>query len=567
MTVGVSSTSPLGRRTTSMDRIEYDANVGTEDPLAPPASLTGRTTLRFCRCSGAADNSPVSRTDCADNEFGPGDGGCSLVDLDEHDASTERSPWRWTTQSTGGTNPTLVDPYAPPTGMFVADRRLRWSLQTVDIPRWLTAGIADDPATSDVETETFSPSASVPGVLWTHTPGEAGMQDFDELPGLGVEFRQRASHYWSGGIEPPITTREPFPCFIPFAPFLGGSRMCPFCRGHVPQPWLGFPALFRCGGVRFEAPYVQLGGFVIEPNEQRPLPGLGAFANDPGPWVWAAETGDGLHLQDGLRYAKLEEGARVARVLVELDGQLFEPGGNCPQPPCDVTPAFAAAAPTVSGGPAPLPREGHAAVLSATRATLFTIGGRDLRGGGELRDLWAHDLFAGTWRAVPVRGVTLGTVHAAAYALGVDRLLVLDEVYTTRRRGRGRHARVEVERTLRLLAIPPEGGAAEVRASWSRRTDNTTYALSVDPMGGIWIVASPEHPAIHAVARLRETSRGGIAIEGWRIGVGRLTPGGARADDAGLTVVTQLAPTRAPAVVHHAVGDLLRGPGGDGACF
>ncbi len=565
VTVGAASTDPLGRRTTTMDRILYDARVGTEDPTAPPASLMGRTTLRFCRCSAAGDDSPLSRTDCAENEFGPGDGLCSLVDLVAHDVPEEEVPWRWMTVSGGATNPTLVDPYRAPTTAFVADRTTRWSLQSIDIPRWLSTDLADDPATMELETETFTPGTSVPGVLWTHTPGEAGMPDFDELPAFGVEFRQRASHYWSGGVEPSITTREPFPCFIPFAPFLGGSRICPFCRGHLPQPWLGFPALFGCGGVRFEAPFIQLGGFVIEPNEVHPFPGLEQLANDPGPWVAAAETGDWLHARDGIRYVGLAEGRHVRRFVFEVDGQLVDPSNNnCPQ--CPAATAIAPLAALAATPLGPLAREGHSAVLSSTHAALFTIGGRDLAGGGELRDLWRYDLATGAWRALPIVDATLGTVLAATYSPVRDRLVVLDEVFGTETRGRGRRARVHVTRTIRLLELSPEGGRAAVRASWPRRSGNTTYAMSVDPAGGVWLAASPEHPAIHAVARLTDPA-GALAIDGWTLGVGRLVPNGARADDAGLTVVTQLREVRSPRIVHHATPDLRRVPGGDRECF
>ncbi len=579
VTVGVASTDPLGRRTTTMDRIAYDARIGTADPAAPPASLTGRTTLRFCRCSGGeagVDDSLASRVRCADEAFGPildpttgrrlpGDGLCSLVDLAEHDAEEERVPWRRMTVSGGRTNPTLIDPYSAPSSAFVADRTTRWSLQSIDIPRWLSARLADDPVTVEVENESFPAGTSVPGVLWTHTPGEAGMPDFDELPAFGVEFRQRASHYWSGGVEPSITTREPFPCFVPFAPFLGGSRICPFCRGHLPQPWLGFPALFGCGGVRFEAPFIQLGGFVIEPNEVHPFPGLEQLAGDPGPWVSAAETGDWLHARDGIRYVGLSDGHLVRRFVFEVDGQLVDPSNNnCPHCPA-ATASLALAAAT--GGPeGPLPREAHAAVLSSTHSALFTIGGRDLAGGGELRDLWRYDLATGAWRALPIREATLGTVHAATYSPVSDRLVVLDEVFGTETRGRGRRARVEVTRTLRLLELSPEGGRAAVRASWPRRSGNTTYAMSVDPAGGVWLAASPEHPAIHVVARLTDLGVG-FSIDGWTIDVGRLVPTGARADDAGLTVVTQLREDRSPRIVHHGATALRRGPGGDRECF
>lgn len=564
LTVGSASTDPLGRRTLIMNRIAYDARVGTEDPTAAPRSLMGRTTLRFCRCS-LAGASPESRRDCAADLGNPGDGGCTQLDIDAHDRLIEAVPWRWTAQLGHGVNPTFVDTYGPPTGGFAEDRTTRWRLQDVDIPRWLRQFIVDDPRTTEVETETFSPNAPVLGVLWTHTPGEAGMPDFDEIPGLGRQYRQLASYYWSsGGIQPPITTREPFPCFLPFAPFLGGPAICPFCQGHYPQPWLAFPTLAGCGGVRFDLPFIQLGDFVIEPTDTLPLSGLDGFAEDPGPWIAAAETGRWLHEQDGLRYATLVDGAVVGRVLFERDGAFYDLPGGCNKPPCNVNLAPLAAAASVPEVPAP--REGHAAVFSARHAALYTIGGRELAGGAELHDLWRYDVPSARWTAMPVEGRTLGVVLAATYSPVADRLLVLDEIQEPRPRGRS--GRVRLVRTIRLLAIPPEGGAAAEWASWPRLSVNATYALSVDPHGAIWVAASPERAPVHVVVRLAVASiHGAVSVDGWQLGVGRLLPDGARAEDAGLTVLTERRAGRTPHIEHYDAATLRRRPGGARECF
>ncbi|MBX3271951.1 MAG: hypothetical protein KF729_16905 [Sandaracinaceae bacterium] len=103
---------------------------------------------------------------------------------------------------------------------------------------------------------------------------------------------------------------------------------------------------------------------------------------------------------------------------------------------------------------------------------------------------------------------------------------------------------------------------------WPRRAANATFAMSVDPEGAIWVAASPERAPVHVVARLSVASRtGGVSLAGWRIASGRLLPGAARADDAGLTLVTELAPRRSPTVRHHAAASLLRTPGGLDECF
>jgi len=570
-------TDALGVTTETMDRITYDARIGTEDPNVEPRDrtvLSGRTTFRYCRCLLARADHPGSRTACEAPIDGlPGQGGCTLLDIDEHDELEEDLPWRWTTQAPFGTRSEIPDTYAyPVTGLFSADRQTTWALRGVDIPRWLREAIVEDPVTGG-SAEIFPPGSAVPGVLWTHTPGAVGQPDFDELPEYGRGFRQLASHYWSGSVEPSITTREPFPCFFPFAPLLGGSGICPFCRGHVPQPWLIFgPASGGCNTPDRLFPFIQLGESVIEPGPPVPFEGLEHFVGAPGPWVSAAETGRWLYEQDGVRYATLAEGSRVDRVIAEQGGRFVDLSGNCPQVPCEPIPEpfMATTAHAADQLHAPLAREGHAAVLSARRRALWVIGGRASTGGAELRDVWRHDLDTDRWRALPLIGVELGRTLAATYSPVEDRLYVLDEVLEERRPRWSRGGRRAV-RVIRLVALHPDGAIADVVARWRARSSNTDFELTVDPAGGIWIAGW--HPRLfgHAVVRLTRRPDGALGIDGWDLGLGRVVDGGFRADDGGVTVVTEVPSWRRPRVrqrvIHHAADSLRRGRGGGRRCF
>jgi len=630
-----SSTDLLGRTSYRMDQLEYDPGLGSATPGVDPAPIDGRTTLRWCRCRNATANTPAALAACREpvqetlSDGTPvftGEGDCALRDIERHDFDDEGLPWRWTTQTliegslpacdtdaecglgfrcvgAGAgvmgrcrcasplgcpsgrvtlTNPTLVDRYEAPDDSFVPVRETLWRFHDVDIPRWLIDEIVPsvpfDPASPPSQVflgETFPPRGAVEGVLWTHTPGEVGQPDFDEVPAAGAVFRGLASHYWSGGVTPEFTTREPFPCFIPFLPFLGGTGICPFCRTQVPQPWIVFPGAAGCVDFRFDVPFLQLGIDPIDPFAGLPLAGLEVFANDPGPWVAAAETGSWLPDGEGLRYAKLEDGNRVQRLVIEVQDRLVDPqsNDNCPQPPCEPIPAPFVAVAASDDADGPVARDGHAAVLSATRRALWVVGGRARSGGAELRDVWRHDVETTTWRRLWLGSVALGHVLAATYSPVDERLWILDETYERpgrghrRRRGRGRRRGPPLVRRARLITVHPDFGTAEVVATWRRVTANAEFELSVDPSGALWVAAWRERGGAHVVVRLDTDAPGTVRVLGWRIGAGALAPDGVRADARGLTVIRAATRRRGPRMEHHEAVDLWPVPGGEAACF
>lgn len=590
------ATTPLGETTIHMGDVVFDARIGIDAPdPAPTPSLDARTTFRFCRCGDATADTPSVRDSCADPVRDEGtdtivDAGCTLLDLAAHDATVESVPWRWTTQElidspltprttpticlsdrdcTAGNrcianlcrcvgtcvhrppvvlNPQIAATYAAPDGTFTADGRTRWWLFEADIPRWIADGIRPG--------ETFS-TVSVPGVFWTHSPGPVGRPDFDELPEYGFEFRELASYYWSGGVLASITVREPFPCIVPIVPFLASNEICPLCPFHVPEPWIAFPAFPRCPDVRLDLPFIQLGPNPLEPLPGLELAGLDLFANDPGPWTAAAETGPSLWREAGLRYVKLVDGAQVTRVLIEQQGRFIDLKDGCSQQTCNVFPSLAtpvSAEASAAAGEAPSPREGHLAVLSAHRNALWVLGGREIGSGRELRDLWRYDVITQRWSSLAVPPQLGGRVLAATYSPVEDRLWVLVEIEGD-----------SVARQVRLVAVHPAGGMAEVVATWPRRARNEVFAMSVDPSGAIWIAGWPTAGRVHAVLRLVRTPEGFVSA-GWDLGVGRIRSSGVRASDRGLTVVAEI-DGRPPELVFHDVHALRTGPGGERACF
>jgi len=218
-------------------------------------------------------------------------------------------------------------------------------------------------------------------------------------------------------------------------------------------------------------------------------------------------------------------------------------------------------------------RDGHAAVLSATRRALWVVGGRASSGGGELRDVWRHDVETATWRRLWLGSVTLGHVLAATYSPVDERLWILDETYERpgrghrRRRGRGRRRGPPLVRRARLITVHPDFGTAEVVATWRRVTANAEFELSVDPSGALWVAAWRERGGAHVVVRLDTDAPGTVRVLGWRIGAGALAPDGVRADARGLTVIRAATRRRGPRMEHHEAVDLWPVPGGEAACF
>jgi hypothetical protein len=287
------------------------------------------------------------------------------------------------------------------------------------------------------------------------------------------------------------------------------------------------------------------------------MPGLDLFASDPGPWVAAAEPAV-WRGSDGLRYVKLVDGADVGRVIFESAGRFVPGQGECPVGQECIPMPFAAASAPLGDASRPAPREGHAAVLSSTQSRLWVFGGRSLTDGSELSDAWAYHLASATWERLSPSGVSLGRVLAATYSAEHRVVWILDEDAPS---GRGRFR----ARRLRLLRMEPTGQVAEVVASWPRISNNDDFALTVDPSGALWLAASPTPGAVHVVARLGWTGSG-VTIDGWRVGVGHLVPGAARAGDEGLTILVE-DHRRGAEPIAYRPADLWRRRGGERACF
>jgi hypothetical protein len=580
--------------------VDVDGLLGSEDPEAAPTPLQGRTTFRFCRCSLADRDDPETRIVCARAQPDR-TGECAVSDIPHQDAPTEREgfPWRWTTHvevdrtapptifcfsdaacpggsrcvsrrcvvpcatdaecGTGrcvsgqcvrpspvGLAPTIAATYAPPSGMFAPDRRTRWLLRERDVPRWQLYDPPLPAAGADVFPVGPGTLGTLPGVVWTHTPGPVGQPDFP--------FPRRAftSHYWSRGIPAPVTVRPPDPCIQALVPFLVPPIVCPFCPSRLPEAFVGFGGPL-CPNVQLDRPLLVLGpGVTLEQAPGTELPGLEIFTGDLGPWVAAAEPASTLE-GDGLRYARVTDGFDVQRLVFVRDGQLVEGKQPCPVGQECIPFPFPQTASLVAGETCPCARRDAAVVLSARRELLWVLGGTPVSAGPELSDAWVYDVGAVVWRplALPA-GETLGHVLAATYSAIDDALYVLDEPA-----GRG-------GRRARLLRLAPLGETLEVVATWPRRSPHTRYALSADVAGGLWLAASPAWGRVHVVARLSVDH--GARVDGWRAGLGRLA-GPARADERGLTVVVERDPRRGSELVGYELAELRRAPGGERECF
>lgn len=199
---------------------------------------------------------------------------------------------------------------------------------------------------------------------------------------------------------------------------------------------------------------------------------------------------------------------------------------------------------------------GHASVLSATREALWVLGGRALEDGRELRDAWRLDVRSGTWMRLTLPpSYVPGRILAATYSAVDQRLWVLDEMEESG------------ERVARLVRVPPEGGGAQLVASWPRRSRNEGFALAADPYGALWVAGWPTSGRVHAVLRLERRTATTWAVSGWDLGVGRLVDGGVRANARGVSVLAQVREGRGPSLEFHATSELRSGPGGESACF
>lgn len=523
------STLPI--RTTRTDRVRIDG-------LASPSLLEpAQTAFRACDCPEAETDTPEARSECQTRR------GCTIADtanyLLSEASGSELAPWEFVTfeltdetpapppRGPGGlppvvNNPILDTTYDRPRDTFFADRAVRW----------LGTG---------------------QGLLWTHTPRFSSGRAFPD-----PATQDLASHYLSGAFGQAITTREPDPCIVLVSPFLGGGIGCPFCGPHFPSPWIAFPGLGGgCGIVAIDVPILFLGSAGITPGDGLPLDEVQLFANDPGPWVAAAESEPWLP-REGIRYVKLDGTNQIARVLGVRAGALIDESQvppPCPPGQCTVTSLGPAVALAAEG---PGARSGAVTVLSSRLGQLWVLGGR--RGDGTLeRDVWAQDLVMREWRRLNTSpSLALGEVLAATYSPAEDALWVLDRA---ERPGPGRSTRTWV----RLVRLHPDGLSYEVAGEWRWHGHNHVYALSSDPAGALWVAGGPSGRA-GVVAALRFDRYVGrpLSLDGWSIEPGRLLPGGARAGDEGLTLAVE---RETPTLVAVPASELRRVPGGARACF
>lgn len=507
------------------------------DGLASPGLFApAQTAFRFCPCEAADRDTPERRSDCAVLRL------CTIADtpnyLRSEATGVPEAPWSFVrfelTDETpappprgpGGFPPVVDNPildarYAPPGETFVSDRFVRW----LEAAR---------------------------GVLWTHTPRFTSGTAFAD-----PATQDLASHYLSGGFSAPWIVREPDPCIVLAAPFLGGGLDCPFCGVQFPSPWIAFPGLdAACSRARLDVPILFLGLRGVTPVPGVSLDGLGHFANEPSGWVSAAESTPWLP-EEGVRYARLDEASQLVRVLSVVGDRLVDPDASpCPPPQCPglIAPASSTASPS------PGPRPGAVHVLSARLNQVWVLGGRDARGEA-LGDVWALDLASRHWRRLPLGpAAQLGEVLAATYSPTDDALYVLDRVAP-----RDRSHPLFPGRWARLVRLHPDGVMHTVEAYWPAVGSNDRYVLATEPSGAVWVVASPSRGArAHAVVRLTRAPGEGVRIVGWSVGPGRLLAGGARAGDQGLTVALDRGTVE---LVGIEPSSLRRAPGGERACF
>lgn len=604
-----SSRGPIGRRIT-MDHLGVDARADI-DPI--PSPFEGRTLFRFCQCrigrfedtnmDGSDDrfvetetllDEEAARIRCEETD----NGGCVLNDLAEIRDPAEPTPrpellpWRLTTHTRldggadgvppcplppGPRQPYCVDryrtalgpeypgeytPYAEGDG-FLADRTNVWRLHDSDVPRWVLAGFGDP--LRDAIGSGPGLLGSVPGVLWTHTPGSA-RTSAAEYPFFADRLvQEQASHYWSGRVLAPIDVPEEVPCPVPFIPFLGTDRICPFCASSFPAPAIGFADLGRC---QPDLDHVGLlaDGLLVDPGAPLPMPGLDLFIADSGPWVAAAESGNWLP-REGLRYLSVDAGSSIGRLITEQKAGFEEPLACTPDQNCEPFAIDLAAVAVNAPGETPEPRTDYGEVLSARRGVLWIVGGQAASDGRILDELWAYELAQGRWCHLPPGArPQLGRVLAATYAAADDALWVLDEIPASLDPvGRGR---APPRLLARLIRLDPGTGSGEVTIEWprgGRGSRNDRYALSADPDGWLYVVAWRDSGFGHTVLRLGPGATT-VTIEGWAVGAGRPIERTVRASDQGVSFYARRGPSRVAAVGHRAA-NLLSTAGGPTRCF
>lgn len=146
---------------------------------------------------------------------------------------------------------------------------------------------------------------------------------------------------------------------------------------------------------------------------------------------------------------------------------------------------------TAVDGPSPPPRGSFTSVFSRVAGGAFVIGGIDSNG-ATLRDAWFVPL-GGSWSALSLGSVQLGSVLAATYAFGDDHLWIADESVEA--------GTPKEKKRARLLRVDPAGGGASVAFSVPRRRQGLTPFLSVDRDGSALLALADDQRFV--LVRLR----------------------------------------------------------------
>lgn len=485
-----------------------------------------RTGFRYCPCdvpaTSADPDSAAVRVQC---ELAA-NGGCVRDDRNAYDLAVGGAPetasfWRFSsiddldTVSVEGPNAEVETDYAfdPEEPGFVHSYQGRWDLEA-DLDRWV-ALFGDVPPSDAVV-------ASVPGVLWTHTPGPVGAAE-----PFGEDLRQRTHHYWSGAVTRREAPRDLPPCVRHVGPLIPASG-CALCTAAFPLPFLGRSfADGLCVGVPgpplLALPELPLAAIDVLPFDPGPL---FALAGPDTRWVSAAEPlGGSPRPPEGPQLALLDIGGSALGVVRQTEQGLFLEGLPDPCQGQDCVPFPLAR--TASAGD----DDESVSVLSGRRDLLWTLEGDSRTAEGRIS---LRSLADGGART---RAATLGRVLAATYDAVRDALYVLDEV--DRRRGR--------RRMVRLVRFDPlvEEREPEILGRWPRLGWTSRFTLGPDQDGALWLFASGEWGP-HVVLRLgprvgRGRARG---LPRWRatgfaIGSGVLADVPVRLSDRGASYVTE----------------------------
>lgn len=511
--LGTTARGEADTRVVASSRIRVDGR-STETQEA-------RTGFRFCVCEEADVDDPATRLLCQ-NPLGAN---CVLDARTQYDNGLRGEPegdmsWRFTTVELPRPTPVFDRlnaelgaeyAYDPASPAFVPSLEADWDLRS-DGRRWASVF-------EDVPRDTTLLLWTVPGVLWTHTPGPAEASAIFE-----DSVRSLAHHYWSGVVSRSEAPRPRPGCFSFVAPLMP-SRGCPFCAGAFPEAYLSIPlGPLPCGGSIWR-PSLMLPELAIplldlfDPRDPAPFEAL--LARDDLRWVAASEPLlEATHSLErptgGLRLAALEaDGSPLLRVRDTVQGLTFD-GQQAPCPQCDPIPVASLAAGARRAPPAP---SGEVPVLSASREMLFLLQGDAAARRGAVRVLGLPADGAVVSRGA--RTAPIGRVLAATYERHRDALYLLDEV--ARDHADHRHHRRGHRTDIRLVRLDVGGllaGAAEVEVlgEWPRLAPGTVFAMGADPSGALWVIASPRHVPAHWVLRIDPHAEGLSVRWAWRPG-------------------------------------------------